>query len=229
MFAPCEHSLSVSARTFKPKARRRQTCYATSAPAELGGGIHVSRNRARTQVPLQARKLRVYGSGTCGAFWYIIVIVISIITIHKLYNHRHKCSIYILFGAFWRREIADEVRQRTHWTLEAPGVSLSREKKQDPWDVCDTYVCIYIYIYACIYIYIYIYILRHQPNVYLVQWVPSPPGRQACKSFAIQTHHFPKLLAGTRLGTVELSTRLADLSAPTFSLLGPHRARACRS
>ena len=44
-----------------------------SAPAELGGEIHnVSRNRARTQVLLQARKLHVYGSGTFGAFWTII-------------------------------------------------------------------------------------------------------------------------------------------------------------
>ena len=44
--------------------------HATSAPAELGGKIHnVSRNRARTQVPLQARKLHVYGRGTFGAFW----------------------------------------------------------------------------------------------------------------------------------------------------------------
>ena len=55
-------------------ARRHQTCdfgkCATSAPAELGGKIHnVSRTRARTQVLLQARKLRVYLSGTFGAFW----------------------------------------------------------------------------------------------------------------------------------------------------------------
>ena len=43
---------------------------AASAPAELGGEIHnVSRYPARTQVPLQARKLHVYGSGTFGAFW----------------------------------------------------------------------------------------------------------------------------------------------------------------
>ena len=54
--------------------RRHQTCdfreHATSAPAELGGEIHnVSRNRARAQVLLQARKLHVYGSGTFGAFW----------------------------------------------------------------------------------------------------------------------------------------------------------------
>ena len=43
--------------------------HATSAPAELGGKIHkVSRNRARAQVPPQARKLPVCGSGTFGAF-----------------------------------------------------------------------------------------------------------------------------------------------------------------
>ena len=37
--------------------------HVTSAPTELGGEIHVvSRNRARTQVLLQARKLHVYGS-----------------------------------------------------------------------------------------------------------------------------------------------------------------------
>ena len=57
-----------------PLPRRHQTCdfgeHATSAPAELGGEIHkVSRNRARTQVFLQARKLHVYGKGTSGAFW----------------------------------------------------------------------------------------------------------------------------------------------------------------
>ena len=41
-----------------------------AAPAELGGETHkVSRNGARTQVLLQARKLHVYGSGTVGAFW----------------------------------------------------------------------------------------------------------------------------------------------------------------
>ena len=46
---------------------------ATSAPAELGGEIQsVSRNRARTQVLLQAWKLRVYGSGTFGAFWGVV-------------------------------------------------------------------------------------------------------------------------------------------------------------
>ena len=54
--------------------RRDQTCYfrehATSVPAECGGGIHnISRNRARTQVLLQAQKLHIYGSGTFGAFW----------------------------------------------------------------------------------------------------------------------------------------------------------------
>ena len=44
--------------------------HATSAPAELGGEIHsVSRNRARTQVLLQARRLHVCGSGTFDAFW----------------------------------------------------------------------------------------------------------------------------------------------------------------
>ena len=61
-------------RDFGGMARRHQTCdfgeHATSAPAELGGEIHnVSRNRARTRVLLQARKLHVYGSGTFGAFW----------------------------------------------------------------------------------------------------------------------------------------------------------------
>ena len=40
------------------------------APAELGGEfLNVSRNRAHTQVLLQARKLHVYRSGTLGAFW----------------------------------------------------------------------------------------------------------------------------------------------------------------
>ena len=43
---------------------------ATSAPAELGGGIHkVSRNGPRMQVRPQVRQLHVYGSGTFGAFW----------------------------------------------------------------------------------------------------------------------------------------------------------------
>ena len=47
------------------RTRRHQTCYfrehATSAPAELGGKFHnVSRNRARTQVLLQAQKLHVF-------------------------------------------------------------------------------------------------------------------------------------------------------------------------
>ena len=43
--------------------------HATSAPAELGGEIqHVSRNRVRTQVLPQARKLHVYGSRTFAAF-----------------------------------------------------------------------------------------------------------------------------------------------------------------
>ena len=56
--------------------RWHQTCYfrkrATSAAAELGGEIHnVLRNRARTQVLPQARKLHVYGSGTFGAFWLL--------------------------------------------------------------------------------------------------------------------------------------------------------------
>ena len=56
------------------KSRRRQKCdfgeRDNSAPAELGGETHnVSRNRARTRVLLQARKLHVYGSGTFGAFW----------------------------------------------------------------------------------------------------------------------------------------------------------------
>ena len=64
--APLHHALS----------RRHQTCdfreHCTSAPAELGGKIHnISRNRDRTQVLLQARKLHVYGSGTFGAFWKI--------------------------------------------------------------------------------------------------------------------------------------------------------------
>ena len=55
-----------------PGSTKRATSvqHATSAPAENGGGMHnVSRNRARTQVPLQARKLHVYGSGAFGAFW----------------------------------------------------------------------------------------------------------------------------------------------------------------
>ena len=46
---------------------RHQTCccrkHASSAAAELGGKIYnVSRNRARAQVLLQARKLHVYGN-----------------------------------------------------------------------------------------------------------------------------------------------------------------------
>ena len=46
------------------------TKHATSAPSELGGETHnVSRNRARTKVLLQARKLHVYRSGAFGAFW----------------------------------------------------------------------------------------------------------------------------------------------------------------
>ena len=46
--------------------------YATSAPAEFGGEIHnISRNRALTQVLLQAQKLHAYGSGTFGAFWIL--------------------------------------------------------------------------------------------------------------------------------------------------------------
>ena len=51
-----------------------QTCdigeQATSTAAGVGKGIHnVLQNRARTQVPLQAQKLHVHGSGTFGAFW----------------------------------------------------------------------------------------------------------------------------------------------------------------
>ena len=34
------------------------------------GKFNVSRNRARTQVLLQARTLHVYGSGTFSAFWF---------------------------------------------------------------------------------------------------------------------------------------------------------------
>ena len=56
------------------EVRRHQTCdfreRARYVPAELGGEIrNVSRNRARTQVRLQARKLHVYGSSSFGAFW----------------------------------------------------------------------------------------------------------------------------------------------------------------
>ena len=42
---------------------------ATSAAAEIGGvvrNVHRNRNRALAQVILQARRLRVYGSGTLG-------------------------------------------------------------------------------------------------------------------------------------------------------------------
>ena len=47
-----------------------QRATSVTAPADFGGEIHkVSRNRAHTQVPLQARKLHVYGSGTPGGFW----------------------------------------------------------------------------------------------------------------------------------------------------------------
>ena len=58
----------------RPLPRRHQRCdfgeHDTSAPAELGGEIHnVSRNRARKQVPLQARKSHACGGGTFGAFW----------------------------------------------------------------------------------------------------------------------------------------------------------------
>ena len=57
----------------KPGGTERATSaskHATSAAAELGGEIHnVSRNRAHTQVLLQAQKLRVYGRDTLGAFW----------------------------------------------------------------------------------------------------------------------------------------------------------------
>ena len=50
--------------------RWHQTCV-TSAHAKLGGKFHnVSRNRARTQVLLQAQNLHAYGSGTFGAFEY---------------------------------------------------------------------------------------------------------------------------------------------------------------
>ena len=37
------------------------------------GKFSVSRNRARTQVLLQAQKLHVNGSGTLGAFWSILL------------------------------------------------------------------------------------------------------------------------------------------------------------
>ena len=58
-------------------SRWHQTCdfsgHATSAPAELGGEIHnVSRSRARMQVPLQAEKWHVSGSGMFGAFWNLM-------------------------------------------------------------------------------------------------------------------------------------------------------------
>ena len=44
--------------------------HATSVPAEFAGEIdNVSRNRARTQVRPQARKLHICGSGTSSAFW----------------------------------------------------------------------------------------------------------------------------------------------------------------
>ena len=53
---------------------------ATSAPTELGGESHkVPRNRARTQVPPQAQKLHVYGSGTFGAFWIMMAVHYSIV------------------------------------------------------------------------------------------------------------------------------------------------------
>ena len=55
--------------------RQHHICYfrehATSAPAELGGGIHnVSRTRASAQALPQAQKLHVHGRGTFGAFEY---------------------------------------------------------------------------------------------------------------------------------------------------------------
>ena len=60
-----------------PQSRRHQLCdfgeHATSAFAELAGETHdVSRNRARTQVLLRARKWHVSGSGTFGAFWLLV-------------------------------------------------------------------------------------------------------------------------------------------------------------
>ena len=59
--------------------------HATSAPAELGGKIHnVSRNRARTQVLPQARKLHVYGSGTLGPSGdrrYMILLVLLLLVV----------------------------------------------------------------------------------------------------------------------------------------------------
>ena len=73
-------------------ARRHQPCdfgeHKTSAPAELGGEIqNVSRNRARTQVLMQARKSHVYGSGTvwCLLGHVYIYIYICIYTYTYLY------------------------------------------------------------------------------------------------------------------------------------------------
>ena len=64
------HCIVVSPLAGGTKRATSVNEHTTSAPAELGGEIHiVSRNRARTQVLLQARKLHVYGSGTSGAFW----------------------------------------------------------------------------------------------------------------------------------------------------------------
>ena len=61
-------------------SRRHQMCdfieHATSAPAELGMEIHnVSRNRARTQVILQAQKLHVYHTVT--TLWFVNLVMIN--------------------------------------------------------------------------------------------------------------------------------------------------------
>ena len=61
----CRTNLRSGAKRFRDFRE-----YSTSAPAELGGEIHnVSRNRTRTKVLLQVRRLHVYGSGSFGAFW----------------------------------------------------------------------------------------------------------------------------------------------------------------
>ena len=59
------------ANSVRPHRTRDFRERATSALAELGGEIcNVSRNRARAQVPPQARKSHVYGSGT----WCLLVV-----------------------------------------------------------------------------------------------------------------------------------------------------------
>ena len=79
-------------------ARRRQTCdfreRASSAPAELGREIRkVSRNRARTQVRLQARKWHVCGSGACGAvFWASISLSLSLSLSIYIYIYTYTCT-----------------------------------------------------------------------------------------------------------------------------------------